>query len=97
MTSAPAPPLIVAGPSLAAVTGTSATLTWTTDEPADSTIEYGPTAAYGASVSSAVLSLGHALTITGLLPEATYHARVLSADGCGNGPAASAVFRLRKT
>jgi len=43
VTAAAAPPLLLSGPTATAVTGTGATISWTTDEPATSVVEYGQT------------------------------------------------------
>jgi chitodextrinase len=76
------PPAITA---VAAQAGaSSATVTWTTDEPADSRVEYGPTTAYGESRSDSALAGAHSLELTGLACETTYHYRVSSADAAGN-------------
>lgn len=68
----------------AAATATTATITWTTDEPASSLVEYGPTSAYGDSASDAASSTSHAVALTGLVPDTVYHYRVTSADPAGN-------------
>lgn len=69
----------------ASVKGTRATVTWSTDEPADSQVEYwrsgGPvttTARDGALVT------GHSVQISGLRKRTTYSFRVVSADAAGN-------------
>jgi hypothetical protein len=68
-----------------AITTTSATLTWITDEPATSRSDYGLTAAYGSSTALASsLVISHTRTITGLSAGTTYHARVRSTDAAGN-------------
>ena len=64
--------------------GTNATVTWDTDEPADSRVDHGPTAALGTSVSSASLATSHSLLLGGLSPSTTYHYRVTSADAAAN-------------
>lgn len=65
-------------------TTTSATISWNTNEPADSQIDYGPTASYGASTPlDPSLVTSHVQTITGLSPSTTYHFRVRSRDGGG--------------
>jgi thermitase len=69
-------------------TATTATITWTTDEPADSKINYGPTSGYGSSDYSSTLVTSHSLTLTGLSPATTYHYQVISVDASGN-PASS--------
>ena len=66
------------------ITDTSATITWTTDENADSIVEYGLTTAYGSAIGDAALVLNHAVNLTGLIPNMTYHYRVHSADAAGN-------------
>ncbi len=65
---------------------TSFTVTWTTDEPSDSHLEYGATATYGSTASDAALVTAHSLTVTGLPASTLYHFRAGSTDACGNGP-----------
>ena len=69
----------------AAPAGFSALITWSTDEPASSQIEFGATIAYGSltPLNSALLT-SHNVTLIGLVPEATYHFRVRSRDLAGN-------------
>jgi len=63
----------------------SATITWITDEPADSQIEYGLTPAYGSFTSlDSSLSTNHSQTLNGLSPSTFYYYRVLSKDGASN-------------
>ena len=69
----------------ATATGTSATVTWTTDEPSDSRVDYGTApGSLTANVSDASLVTSHSATLTGLTPGTTYHFRVRSADASGN-------------
>jgi hypothetical protein len=42
-------PTITAGPTVSTTTTTSFTVTWTTDEPSDSRLEYGTTTSYGST------------------------------------------------
>ena len=88
-TAASAPPAVISGPSASGVTGNGATITWTTDEPATSLVEYGTTAAYGSTATTAGLTAAHAVSIAGLAPTTSYHYRVSSTDGCANGPTTS--------
>jgi hypothetical protein len=68
----------------ASATGTSATISWTTNVVADAQVEYGTTAAYGASTPlDPALSTSHSVAVTGLSPRTTYHYRVLSRDYAG--------------
>jgi hypothetical protein len=62
----------------------SASVSWTTDEPATGRVEFGPTTGYGASISDSSLVTGHSIELTGLACETTYHYRVSSADAAGN-------------
>jgi len=67
------------------VSSSAATIGWTTDEPADSQVEYGTTASYGSSspLASAPVAT-HAVALTGLTPNTLYHYRVKSRDSAGN-------------
>lgn len=63
------------------ITGSSAIITWITDTEADSQVEYGTTTSYGSlSVTDPMLVSNHSVSITGLLPNTTYHYRVISKD-----------------
>lgn len=61
-----------------------ATVTWTTDEPASSTVEFGTTAGYGDSAGTSALTTNHQVGLVGLSCATTYHFRVLSTDSGGN-------------
>jgi regulation of enolase protein 1 (concanavalin A-like superfamily) len=67
----------------AAVVSTGANVTWTTNENADSRVEYGPTASYGSAVTDSNLVVSHNLSVPGGCG-ATVHYRVVSADAFGN-------------
>jgi hypothetical protein len=68
-----------------ALTATSATITWMTDEPADTQVEYGPTASYGSSTTLVVaLSTVHGQALVGLSSSTVYNYRVKSRDAAGN-------------
>lgn len=80
----------ITGVLASAITETSATISWTTDEAADTKVEYGTTASYGSATtlnSSEVTS--HSQTISGLSASTLYHYRVLSRDSSGNLAASS--------
>ena len=60
-------------------------ISWFTDEPADSTIEFGLSPSqYDLGVYDAALVSSHAIVLTGLLPVTTYHYRIVSRDAAGN-------------
>ncbi|MGB9620011.1 MAG: fibronectin type III domain-containing protein, partial [Armatimonadota bacterium] len=64
---------------------TSAVITWQTDEPATSQVEYGKTDAYGSySPLNADLRTSHTVYLAGLEAAVTYHYRVICRDACGH-------------
>jgi chitodextrinase len=68
-----------------AITHNSAEITWSTSEPADSRVEYGPTQTYGnLSPIDPAFVAQHKVLLTGLSPNTTYHFRVISKDQSGN-------------
>jgi hypothetical protein len=63
----------------------TATVTWTTDENADSFVEYGLTTSYGRIVGLEDSTMNHSITLpTNLLADNTYHFRVRSRDASNN-------------
>jgi len=79
----------IVGPVISAVASvpstSSAVITWTSDKPATSQVEYGTTTAYG-NVSTPDFSLVtlHSATLTSLSPSTIYQFRVHSTDANGN-------------
>ena len=79
-----APPTISAL-GTANVTATSASVTWTTNEPATSQVEYGLTTTYGSLTPlDSALVTSHTVALNGLTASTLYHYRVRSTDGAGN-------------
>lgn len=80
-----------------ATSGTTATITWTTDEASSSEVSYGTTASLGSSASGAS-GTTHSVTVNGLSSGQVYSYRVSSSDEAGNAssspaaPAAPATF-----
>lgn len=70
-------------------TSTSATIHWTTDESATSVVDYGTTASYGTTTSSASRVTSHSVTLTGLAASTLYHYRISSADAASNTAASA--------
>jgi thiol-disulfide isomerase/thioredoxin len=63
----------------------SATITWLTDKPATSQVDYGKTRDFGLStVPNEELTTSHKVRMTGLEPGTTYYFIVKSADECGS-------------
>ena len=76
---------VIPGVPVAVVNETSATITWTTDEPSDSQIYYGLTSAYGDQTPLDTNDVtSHSQTITGLTNNTTYHFQVRSRDPNNN-------------
>ena len=72
------------------------TITWTTDVPADSQVQYGLTPAYGSATAvDRTLVTAHSVTITGLARKTNYFFQVLSRDGVGLLSSAPGSFRTR--
>ncbi|HCU70493.1 MAG TPA: hypothetical protein DIC35_01915, partial [Candidatus Moranbacteria bacterium] len=67
------------------ITHNSATISWSTDEGANSYVEYGETVGYGSIFGSENLVDNHSIILPSTLtPEVTYHYRVKSKDASGN-------------
>ena len=82
------PPVILEGPSVTYASDIQATVSWVTDEPATSTVVFGPADRFLTNpdphVSSGSLLRTHNVTITGLERGTQYLFRIVSADGEGN-------------
>src|SRR5437667_258313 len=78
-------PPAISSVTVSSIALTTAAIAWTTNEPADSQVEYGPTTAYGSStLLNATLVTAHAVPLSGLVAGTPYHYRVKSRDGAGN-------------
>jgi glucose/arabinose dehydrogenase/PKD repeat protein len=72
------------------------TITWTTDVPADSQVQYGPTTIYGSTTPlDRTLVTSHSVTITGLSRRTPYMFQVLSRDTSGHLSSATGSFTTR--
>ncbi len=76
-------PPVITGVGTSNLTDTSVIIRWTTDENANSAVDYGLTPSYGSTVSNATMTLNHAVNLTSLTPNTTYHYRVRSRNGTG--------------
>ena len=65
-------------------TDTDTTITWTTNKPATSYVDYGKGTDYGLNASSMELTTEHGIILTGLEPNTAYHFMVSSSDKTGN-------------
>jgi hypothetical protein len=76
---------VISSVASSGVTDATAIVSWSTNEAADSQVEYGLTTDYGSTTQldgSRVTS--HAVTVSGLLSGSLYHYRVRSSDPSGN-------------
>jgi hypothetical protein len=74
------------------VSADGATISWTTDVPADSQVEYRPASSptFVQTTVDAALVTTHAVALTGLSPGTAYVARAISKSGPGGTPVVSA-------
>ncbi|MEO7904524.1 MAG: fibronectin type III domain-containing protein [Candidatus Saccharimonadales bacterium] len=76
---------VISNAKSTSVTHNSAVVSWTTNEPASTQVEYGTTAAYGTTTTLAPqLVTSHSSTLTSLSPGTLYHYRVISSDEAGS-------------
>lgn len=67
------------------ITPTAAAVTWITNEPATSQVDYGQTAAYGQTTTlDSTLVTSHTVSLSGLTAGTVYHYRVRAKDVAGN-------------
>jgi hypothetical protein len=72
------------------------TITWTTEVPADSQVQYGPTRTFGSTTPlDRTLVTADSVTITGLARRAAYMFQVLSRDAAGHLSSATGSFRTK--
>jgi len=75
----------ISGVSPSNVTNQSATINWTTDEPATSQVEFGTTTAYGQTTPiDGNLVTAHSVVLPGLASQTKYNYRARSKDAAGN-------------
>ncbi len=78
-------PPVISAVAASSVTATGATISWTTNEPSDSQVSYGPTTAYGSNTPlNITMVTSHSVALSGLTASTTYHYRVASRDAAGN-------------
>ena len=77
-------PPVIKNVSTSSETETGAVITWSTNEPGSSQVEYGKTTEYGLTATSDELTTAHSITLSGLEPNTAYQYRVKSKDKAGN-------------
>jgi hypothetical protein len=85
--------------TISGITTTGATISWTTDVPATTQVEYGTTTAYGTMTTlNSTLSTSHSQALTGLTLGTLYHYRVHSKNSGGiESISGDAVFSTNST
>jgi len=83
-TTPDATPPVIKNISVSSETEASAVITWTTNEPSTSQVEYGKTTEYGLTATSDELTTTHSITLSGLEPNTAYHYQVKSKDKADN-------------
>jgi Concanavalin A-like lectin/glucanases superfamily/Domain of unknown function (DUF1929)/Bacterial Ig domain/Kelch motif len=79
------PVAVISAVNAAGITASGATITWTTDRPTTSQVDYGTSNLYGSSTGlNSTLTSSHSVAITGLAASTTYHYRADSKDSGGN-------------
>ncbi len=78
-------PPAISGVQATNVTTSSATIQWTTDQPATSAVDYGRTTSYElGTIQDSALVTQHALTLSGLAAGALHHYRARSVNSQGS-------------
>ncbi|ABQ24599.1 S8 family serine peptidase [Geotalea uraniireducens] len=85
-------PPAISNLAVTGITDTAATITWTTNEPANSVLNYGDTPAMGGVSADKKLATEHSMRLTALLEAATYHVAAKSTDEAGNTAGSSAIL-----
>lgn len=85
-------PPSISSPQATNITSTSATISWTTDVPANSTVNYGLTTAYGSQATDSSQVTSHSLSITGLTPSTLYHYQCVSTNAYGTVQSSDLTF-----
>jgi hypothetical protein len=90
-------PPVISAVTTSSIKNTAASIAWTTDEAADTLVEYGTSTSYGSTASSSSsLTQSHIQALSNLTANTTYHYRVKSKDSVGN-TATSADFTFTTT
>jgi hypothetical protein len=78
-------PPAISSVTSSAIAQSGATVTWMTNEAADSQVDYGMTTSYGSSTMlNTTMTTSHSQSLQGLSSSTTYHYRARSGDAAGN-------------
>jgi hypothetical protein len=82
-------PPVISGEQASSVTRSSARIAWSTNEGANSIVEYGQSTSYGSVAYNSNLLTSHSVALSGLTGNTLYHYRVKSTDVAGNDAVAT--------
>jgi Bacterial Ig domain/Carboxypeptidase regulatory-like domain len=86
-------PVAITNVQTSGATSSSVQMSWVTNVPATSAIDYGTSVAYGANTPvDASMVMNHQMALTKLSPSTTYHYRVRSAAGSNTAASNDQVF-----
>ncbi|MBN2414916.1 VCBS repeat-containing protein [bacterium] len=75
---------VISGVSVTDIQSNGFMITWTTDIPSDSRIEYGQSSSYASSTGTdTAMTTVHSVQVTGLNPDTEYHYRIISTSAFG--------------
>ena len=77
-------PLVTYDISVTGIDLSKATVTWKTNDNANSTVEYGTTTSYGSLSTDGVMAVDHVISLSSLSSGTVYHYRVTSVNLAGN-------------
>lgn len=77
-------PPVISNVAVSSITDSKATITWTTDEPADSVVRYGTVTPPSNTAYASGNVTSHSITLTGLSASTSYKYEVQSTDTSGN-------------
>ena len=77
-------PPVIPGVEILNILDRSAAIRWSTNEIANSIVDFGQTLAYGSTASDSTYLTSHQIDLSGLLPNTTYQLRIRSSDPSGN-------------
>lgn len=80
------PPMITSGPQVERISATSGRISWETNEPSDTVVEFGVNTEYGNLSTTPGYVTEHEVILRNLTAAMSYHLRVAASDPLGNGP-----------
>lgn len=79
----PLPEPVISNIKVDDITADSAKISWLTDQPTSTRLEYGTTIDYGNSISDSAFTTNHCISLSNLIPDTTYHFRIISKNANG--------------